>query len=85
MTRNYFTITLHESMGRGRDQTRDPGSSAKLATDCATCPGFVCDPISPSMTALRWFVLVFSAVADPEGVLGIRLNPPPCPSFLNFL
>ena len=73
-------------MGRDRDQTCDPGSAAKLATDCATCPGFVCDLISPPMTALRWFVLVvFSVVADPEGVQGIGLNPPPCPSFLNFL
>ena len=71
-------------MGRGRDQTRDPGSAAKLSTDCATCPGFVCDPISPSMTALRWFVLVFSAVADPEGVLGIQLNPPHRPLIFIF-
>ena len=84
--RNYFTITLHESMGRDRDQTRDPGSAGKLATDCATCPGFLCDLISPTMTALQWLVIVvFSSVADPEGVQVIRLNHPLCPSFLNIL
>ena len=26
---NYFMINLHESMGPGRDQTRDPGSAVR--------------------------------------------------------
>ena len=63
-SRNYFMINLHESMGPGRDRTRDPWIRVRLAsvarhvTDCATRPGAI--QMMMMMIIIIIIIIIFS-------------------------
>ena len=67
--RNYFMINLHESMGPGRDRTRDPWICSQTRICCQTRYGL-------RYAARSLFSQAFGNIAEIASISAFRLHPP---------